>query len=369
MNIENINQRQFDKTMLKEGISVTDYYDSTKIYEVFFRRNNRSRNPQGKLNVFYAQDTGIGIGTLFILKGKTYVVISQDADESNAYFTSLATVCDSVFHVYSGSGNKYIPIPFTVATEKFTVAESSSISIINGMVMIYTGLNDTVKNMKIGNKYKNFGGTYEVKNFFFNNNLAYFYLTREADSADQYVLTYDGATTLSLADGTYQLAYTATKNGEVISNPTIGYVSSNPDIATVSDAGLLTMVTKGSTTITATWTEGEVSCDTTLTISDGATPPTPSGDITATITGNPELKLGLPRVYTVTFKDENGADVTNVDFTWNVVSDFTVLQEVNGNTITLCVEDENAIAEAFLLQVLIDDTVSTEFEITVIDMF
>lgn len=355
--------------MLREGMFVTDYYDATKTYEVFFRRNNRSRNPQGKLNVFYAQDTGIGIGTLFTLKGKTYVVISQDADESNVYFTSLATVCDSVFHVYSGVGNKYVPIPFTVATEKFSVTESNAISIINGMVMIYTGLTDTVKNMKIGDKYKNFGGTYEVKNFFFNNNLAYFYLTREADSADQYVLAYDGATTLSLADGTYQLAYTATKNGEVISNPTIGYVSSNPAIATVSDTGLVTMLAKGSTTITATWTEGEVSCDTTLTISDGVTPPTPSGNVTATISGNPELKLGLPRVYTVTFKDENGADVTNVDFAWNVVSDFTVLQVVDGNTIELCVEDEDAIGVAFLLQVLIDGTISAEIEITVIDMF
>lgn len=355
--------------MLREGISVTDYYDSTKTYEVFFRRNNRTRSPQGKLNLFYAQDTGIGIGTLFTLKGKTYVVISQDADESNVYFTSLATVCDSVFHVYSGSGNKYIPIPFSVATEKFTVAESNAISIINGMVMIYTGLNDTVKNMKIGNKYKNFGGTYEVKNFFFNNNLAYFYLTREADGADKYEITYDGATTLSLADGTYQLSYTATKNGEVISNPAIGYVSSNSAIATVSDTGLLTMVNEGSTTITATWIEGNVSCDTTITISDGVTPPAPSGDITATIAGRSELKLGLPRVYTVTFKDKTGAEVTNIDFTWKVVADFKVLQNVDGNTIELCVEDEDAIGEVFLLQVLVDGAVSAEFEITVIDSF
>ena len=48
LNIANINQRQFDNTMQREGIIVTDYYDTLKEYEVFFRRNNRGTTPQGK---------------------------------------------------------------------------------------------------------------------------------------------------------------------------------------------------------------------------------------------------------------------------------------------------------------------------------
>lgn len=73
LNIENINQRQFDNTMLKEGMTVQDYYDSTKTYQVFFRRNNRGTTPQGKLRLFYAQNSGISIGTIFILNGENYL--------------------------------------------------------------------------------------------------------------------------------------------------------------------------------------------------------------------------------------------------------------------------------------------------------
>ena len=264
MNIENINQRQFDKTMLREGILVIDYYDVNKTYEVFFRRNNRSRDPQGKLNLFYAQDTDINIGTVFTLKGKNYVVISQDADESNVYFTSIATLCDSIFYIYSG-GVK-IPIPFTVATEKFAVTESNAVSIINGMVMIYTGLNDIVKDMKIGDNYKNFGGQYEVKNLFFNNNLAYFYLTREANSASNYTLSYLGTDKLSLADGTYQLSYKAIKDGSIVTTPNLVYYSNNPKVATVSSTGLVTMLSVGTATITCGWIDGNENVTVTFTV-------------------------------------------------------------------------------------------------------
>lgn len=83
MNIHSMTKRQFDAVIRKEGMSVSDYYDSTKTYTVFFRRNNRSNSPQGKLRMYYAQDTDINIGTVFVLKDATYLVISQDALESN----------------------------------------------------------------------------------------------------------------------------------------------------------------------------------------------------------------------------------------------------------------------------------------------
>lgn len=91
--------------------------------------------------------------------------------------------------------------------------------------------------------------------------------------------------------------------------------------------------------------------------------------LNASISGKPELKLGLPRVYTVTFKDENGADVTDIDFAWNVVSDFAVEQTIDGNNIELFVDDDSLIGESFLLSVAVSDKVVAEIEITVVDMF
>lgn len=105
------------------------------------------------------------------------------------------------------------------------------------------------------------------------------------------------------------------------------------------------------------------------------TPPTdpPETDetavLSASIIGNTELKLGIPRTYTVTFTDKNGVEVTDIEFTWNVVADFTVEQVVKGNTIELYVNDDTVIGESFILQVLISDSVVAEIEITVVDMF
>lgn len=55
--------------MKRECITVIDYYDNTKTYDVFFRRNGKGTNPQGKLCFYYAQNTPIAIGTIFVLKG------------------------------------------------------------------------------------------------------------------------------------------------------------------------------------------------------------------------------------------------------------------------------------------------------------
>lgn len=91
--------------------------------------------------------------------------------------------------------------------------------------------------------------------------------------------------------------------------------------------------------------------------------------LAASILGKTELKLGLPRMYTVTFTDKNDMEVTDVDFVWNVVSDFDIEKVVTGNKIELCVDDDSHIGESFLLQTLIDNKVVKEFEITVIDGF
>ena len=39
-----------------------------------------------------------------------------------------------------------------------------------------------------------------------------------------------------------------------------------------------------------------------------------------------------------------------MDFTWNVLADFEVEQIINGNQITLCVDDEKVIGKSFVLQ-------------------
>lgn len=92
-------------------------------------------------------------------------------------------------------------------------------------------------------------------------------------------------------------------------------------------------------------------------------------DAKVTILGNKNLKVGYARTYTATFTDAEGNVVDDVDFSWNVVSDFEVGQVVNGNEIELLVEDEEFVDSSILLQIIVDNEVISEIEITLVGIF
>lgn len=111
----------------------------------------------------------------------------------------------------------------------------------------------------------------------------------------------------------------------------------------------------------------------TNTPSEDPTPPPENPDemtdLRIAISGNTNLKVGFSRTYTTTITDVDGIAVEWDDtYSWNVVSDFEVGQEVTDNKIKLLVEDESLVDSSFILQVIksVDNTVVAEIEITVI---
>ena len=100
-------------------------------------------------------------------------------------------------------------------------------------------------------------------------------------------------------------------------------------------------------------------------------PPEPdeTTDLSAVISGKSNLINGFSRTYSVEFKDSNGDIKQDVDFTWNVESDFDVQQKVNGNEIELSVDDKSLIGSSFILQILVQDKVLSEFEITITSLY
>lgn len=355
-NIKNCNQRQFDATMKRECITVSDYYDSTNTYDVFFRRSRRGSNPQGKVRIYFSQDTPIDIGTTFVLKDKPYVVTSRDGDESDIFYTSMAVKCDTSFTVFSNAEDRYVSVPFVTLSDKFTLASSSTVSMISGSVVIYTGDNLYSREVEINETYHNYGGYYKVGNTFYNNGLAYVYMTREANpTTDRYTLSYNGVTYLAMTDATtYQLSYTAIKNDVVVDSPALTYASSDDTIATVNDTGLMTLLKQGSVTITATWIDGNnTTCKTTIAISNGGVEPTPSVG-TLIISGNASLNVDFSRTYTAKYTDANGNDVSsNYTTVWSITNatfdTSKITQTVNGNKISLKFTDKSIIGKTFTL--------------------
>ena len=368
-NIKNCNQRQFNATMKRECITVNDYYDRNKTYDVFFRRNKRGSNPNGKVRIYFSQDTPISIGTMFVLKDKPYVVTSRDDDESDVFYTSIAVKCDTSFTVFSNAENRYVTVPYAVIADEYTLTNNDIISIASGSVTVYTGDNPYSREVEINENYYNFGGYYKVRNTFYNNGLAYVYMTREAKPIeDRYVLSYNGVTSLDMKDATtYQLSYTATKNDVTVDSPALTYVSSDDTIATVDGNGLMTLLKEGNVTVTATWTDGNnTTCETTIAITNSGVkpePPTPTTG-TLTISGRTTLKLGVSRTYKAIYTDANGNDVSsNYTSVWTITNatfnTSKLTQTVNGNQITLSFDDENIIGETFTLNVVDTDRTFT----------
>lgn len=349
-NIYNSNQRQFNAVMKREKITVMDYYEPLRQYEVFFRRSRRGNSPQGKLRFFYLQSTDINIGTIFTFKGENYLVTSQDGIESDIYYTSTAVKCDTAFSVWINDERRYIKVPCVVISDKYTLTHGSTISMISGSVIVMTKLNTYSKNMEIGNTYNNFGGFYKVGNTFQNNGILYIYMERQLASDDIYTLTYNGVSDLNLTDGTYQLAYAAAKNGNAVENPNLAYSVSDETVAAVDNNGCLTMLQAGSVTVTAAWPEGNTVCNTVITIAG-------SGDSAidgrTEITGNTNLKNGYSRTYTASFYDASNNAVSGVTAVWDI-TDCAFLDQIEqtvlgGNQLKLRVANSDLIGRTFTL--------------------
>lgn len=335
-NIKNCNQRQFNATMKRECITVSDYYNRNKTYDVFFRRSRRGSNPQGKVRIYFSQDTPIDIGTMFVLKDDTYIVTSRDGDESDVFYTSIAVKCDTSLNVFSNAENRYVSIPFVTLSDKFTLSSNSTISMVSGAVVIYTGDNSYSREVEINENYYNYGGYYEVANTFYNNGLAYVYMTREANPADNYKLTYNGVTSLSMADSTtYQLSYIAIKNDVIIDNPTLTYVSSDDTIATVDGNGLMTLLKEGNVTITATWRDGKnKTCKTTIAITNGNVEPEPTVHSIEIYCNTNAIHIGGNNKK-LTVKFYNGAtEVTDTAITGLTRDDFVWTCSIDGVDVT-----------------------------------
>lgn len=85
------------------------------------------------------------------------------------------------------------------------------------------------------------------------------------------------------------------------------------------------------------------------------------------ITGGDTIRYGRSKTWTVTFTDSTGAEITPLNFTWNVKSDFKITQNITGNKIQLKCTDDKAIDCMFTLQVLDNESnILSEITITIV---
>lgn len=254
--------RKFEQQLQRESTVITDFFDNSKTCKMLFRRSNRGTNPQGKLHCYFKQTEPFGIGSVIVMKGQPYVIISdKDFDESNAVYSAIAKKTNVTIN----------GIPFVVDTATYGESQGTIFTQVDGDVIIYTGFNTITNKIKVNDHINAFGNSYQVSNRFVKDNILYVHIKQTTTMPDVFKITYNGVTSFDINDGTtYQLSYTVTNNGSVVENPTITYSSSDETIATVDSNGLMTMLKEGSVDITASYSDA--SNTTTMTIADSSTP-------------------------------------------------------------------------------------------------
>ena len=327
--------RKFEQQLQRESTTVSDFFNDTITCKMLFRRTNRGTNPQGKLHCYFKQTEPIGIGSVIVMKGQPYVIISdKDFDESNAVYSAIAQKTNVTIN----------GIPFVVDTATYGEAQGSIFTQVDGDVIIYTGYNTIANKIKVNDYITAFGNAYNVSNKFVKENIIYIHLKQTTVVPDHYEIVYNGVTSFDIKESTtYQLSYTVTNNGNPVYNPTITYSSSDETVATVDSNGLMTMLKEGSVNITAT--AYDISVTTAMTITDTSTPSVRM-EIYSSVY---ELKIGGSyRGLEVKYYNSDGTDITadvivnktREDYVWSawcegvdLTNDTSFVKWVNGSTV------------------------------------
>ena len=365
--------RKFEQQLQRESTTVSDYFNDTITCKMLFRRTNRGTNPQGKLHCYFKQTEPIGIGSVIVMKGQPYVIISdKDFDESNAVYSAIAQKTNVTIN----------GIPYVVDTATYGEAQGSIFTQVNGDVIIYTGFNTNTNKIKVNDYINSFGNAYQVSNKFVKENIIYIHLKQTTATPDHYEIVYNGVASFDINDGTtYQLSYTVTNNGNPVYKPTITYSSSDETVATVDSNGLMTMLKKGTVDITATAYSASVT--TTMTIADSSTP---SVDYTMNIVASSySIRVGGSyKSLTVKYYNSEGTEITSdvivnktrEDYAWSawcdgvdLTNNTSLIKWLNGSEVNQekikFLDDRSYIGKTLIVKCVTDGiTISVDLEIT-----
>lgn len=365
--MRNAAKTQFERSMKREGKTVTTYTGGTE-FRAFFRTREEHENQRESIIMYYDVTAPVRPGTLIMMGYGVFLALNRETVENDIYYKSTLIKCNGVFNENTG---KIHNVPFYSDNMKSSVSiGNSTISMLNGNLELITEENSLSKQIDINQHFNEFGRTFRVTNKYIMDGIVHLITEVEADQGTDFVYTIqvDGLSNSSVYVGSIiQLEATPYINGNATTGATFDWKSSDNSIATVDGTGKISCISEGSAKITVTWKEKDVSESINIIVLSEKDSHTPVYNYK--ISGNTSLKFGYTRTYTLNITDENDNDVENVDFTWNVISDFAVEQTINGKQIKLRVkDDENLIDKTFLLQVISEGSVKAEINITVVEL-
>lgn len=360
---------QFNRTMKREGKTVTTYTGGTE-FQAFFRIKEDNENQKETITMFYDITAPVRPGTLVMYGYGVFLALNRETVENDTYYKSALVKCNGVFNEINGYfGN----IPFYCDNMKSNVSIGNSvITTLNGNIEIITEENALSKKIKIDNRFNEFGRTFRVSNRYVIDGIVHIIAEVYSDITPtiNYSIVIDGipASGLKVGDSVSLLA-TPYRNGSITTGATFEWSSDNISVATVDGGGNVSVISEGVAHITVLWVETNTKENCIINVSKGS----PVQTLSAYITGGSTIRCGRVKSWTTTIQDISKNDITeNTDFSWNISNcsfASSIQQTATGNKIQLRIDDENLIGESFILEVIYNDIVIGVQNVDIMSIF
>lgn len=293
---------QFADAMQREGKTIYSHTDNTA-YTVLFRTNSDKNTMQDKLTIFYSTSQNITQGQLLKYKNKTYIALNQETPENDVYYKSDLLETNASIYLISNGIETDLPIYAYDISSPMAIS-STTISVVSGNVHMITQYNETSKKLAINNTFDSIGRTWEIQNIVVKDNIVHLYCEVQATS-NTYALSISANDSYGI-NTTSQLTAKATYGSTTITNAIIQWTSSDISVATIDSTGKATFIKQGSVTITALWSEHNVSATKSITVNA----------YSVTITANDTYSTADTPTLTATASVNSVSD-TSATFTWS----------------------------------------------------
>ena len=340
----------FDETMRREGKRAALLYGGEK-FNVFFRRNNDNQNTKDTMIMYYRADAPVYTGNLLSFDRFSYLVLNKETAENDVYYKSAVIRCNGTINTHSLSA---VGLPIFGATVNNAKAEQTThYSLIDGNIEVQTQDCEESRALRIDDYFNEYGRTWRITNIYFVNGICHLMCEVSADSTPTYEYTLE----LSYLDSvnvtpneSARITATAYINGNRVDNATINYISSDIDVATIDDNGVIDYRRDGEVTFTAIWIEHNIR-QSTPTVTVATAPVSAEYDIYVTSMDEVCFDFAETLTYYVTY---GGVRDDDIAVSFKVEGDLTAAQlrkitiTDNGNhTIDLEVSGTNMIGKRF----------------------
>ena len=354
----------FKLTMQREGKELETYTSGEK-FQAFFRKNEDNNNIQDTIKLYYSVDAPVREGKIVKFGRKKYLLLNQETEENTCYYKSAAIALNGEIILNDGSLSA-IPC-YAYDINNGLAQTGQTISVLSGNMDFLTEDNEQSRKIRINDEFNEFGRTWHTDNIYYKDGIAHIItkITEDKKYQEKLTMSIIGIENSYTIDDTVKLQVILSVNGSETEG-TVQWTVSDPEVASIDDAGNAIFLKAGTVKFTAKWVEKDMEQESsTITVVEQETlKPT----ITATISGRNLIRPGVSYSYTVKFTDKSGNEINNVDFQWKVIPSFESNDRsytISDKSIKLTLDNWDLGGETITLQVIQDGIILAEKEITV----